>query len=293
MKRLEAVIATTHVDSQGEKFTREALDSLIESISNSYIPVGIEHDPRIPPQGRISSGFIRERPDGEFEAVAIIELFEEYEPVILPDDPREIVMKRHKNTGWVISYDWTRRSFDEDLADIIAIADIFATKPVYNVKKSADPISLLTIEGSVAPIIIGGSVIVGHILGGFFKEVGIDAWKALKTRLNSLFSRSKKRNGEHLLSFNILSEVEGAEIEVQIILTNPTPEDIEWLLENGLDIIEKVLPTYLSDVADLRRFVFEAKNNGVELKFAVRKDCKAVAPTISVAEILRNNPRKL
>lgn len=53
MKYHKAITLTTHVDRHGDHFTREALVSMVDQIDKHYIPVNIEHDPRIPPQGRV------------------------------------------------------------------------------------------------------------------------------------------------------------------------------------------------------------------------------------------------
>ncbi len=164
MKRLETVVSSTHLDSQGERMSRGALEDLVESISKSYIPVGIEHDPRIPPQGRIVSGFVRECTDGEFEAVAIMEIFEDGDDPSLPDDTREVVLPAHRVDGLTVSHDWTHRS-EEDQSDINAIAGILRNKPVYEVKKSADPISIISLTGAF---------VLGGIANGFLGRIGAE-----------------------------------------------------------------------------------------------------------------------
>lgn len=62
----EAIIATTHRDSEGDKLALEALYSLVDGIRSSYIPIWDEHDPRKPPLGRIASAEVCERNDGEY-----------------------------------------------------------------------------------------------------------------------------------------------------------------------------------------------------------------------------------
>lgn len=275
MKRFETVVSSTHLDSQGDRMTRDALESLVASISKSYIPVGIEHDPRIPPQGRIVSGFVRECADGEFEAVAIMEIFEEGDDPSLPEDTREVVLPAHRVDGLTVSYDWTHRS-DEDKSDIKAIADVLRNEPVYEVKKSADPISIILMTGAFA---------LGGIASGFLGQIGSDGWNLVKNKLGTLFAR--QRSGEQLLVFRVLTEVEGRKVEVEAILTNPSSRDIDDFLSQGLNTLDKVLPIYLADSTEVRRLVFEVQGSNVELKFAVRRDCRALAPSIRVKDILR------
>jgi len=55
MKKIEAILITAGLDRQGEMISPESLVSFVKQFDNMYIPIGIEHDPRIPPQGRFFS----------------------------------------------------------------------------------------------------------------------------------------------------------------------------------------------------------------------------------------------
>ncbi len=282
MKRVESVIATTFVDSHGEQLTCEALKSLVESMSKSLIPVGVEHDPRIPPLGRLSSGFVRQREDGEHEAVGIMEMFEDHDDLIADDDEREIVLPKYRSHGLHITHDWAHR-LHEDQEDIAAISKVFGNPPLYEVKKAADPISIITICGAFA---------LGGIASGFLKEIGSDGWKLVKTRLAMLFARQKKDNGDRLLSFSVVLDIDSVMVEIDIIHTNPSPEEVTDFLEKGLTTVESVLPFYLQNAPDIRRLVFEAKGSDIEVKFAVRKDCRALVPSLSVQEIIERSRKE-
>ena len=48
MTKMEATLATTNVDLHDERLTIGALQSMVEAINASYIPMGIEHDRRPP-----------------------------------------------------------------------------------------------------------------------------------------------------------------------------------------------------------------------------------------------------
>src|SRR5690348_17432950 len=77
MAQYEATIANTRLDRQGERLAKESLLLLAESINKHYIPVGIEHDPRQAPIGRVLSAFVRDCEDGEHEVIATFEIFDE------------------------------------------------------------------------------------------------------------------------------------------------------------------------------------------------------------------------
>lgn len=276
MKRFEMVIATTHVDSQGERLTREALDSLVNSISTSYIPIGIEHDPRIPPQGRVDSGFVRQTSSGEFEAIAIMEIFETADEPSTLEEKREIILPVHRVNGLTVSYDWTHRS-KEDQEDIKEIAAVLKNNPVYDVKKSADPISIIQLTGAF---------VLGGIAKGFVEQIGADGWNLIKKKLNDIFSRKKNRQGDQLFVFIALIERSSSKTEVEVILTNPSIKDMDVFLVSGLQTLDKVVCFYLDNAPDIRRLVFEIRAQELELKFAVRKDCYPLTPTVKMKGII-------
>ena len=126
MQRAEAIIATTHVDSQGDQLSLEALHDLAARASAAYIPLWVEHDPRIPPRGRIASARVREREDANHEVIATIETFEDSDDPGMADDTKEMVLQEVEASGLRISSGWHHRG-PEDQADVDAIATIFGT----------------------------------------------------------------------------------------------------------------------------------------------------------------------
>lgn len=274
MPILEAVIANTTLDTQGERLTHEAIRQLANSVSSHYIPIGIEHDPRIPPQGRLRSCHVRERPDGELEAVAEMEIFEPDVAVNSELDKEIVIHTGDENI--VIGYDWTHRdAADKD--DLQAIADAFGTTPMYEVKKSADPISIISLTGAF---------VLGGVASGLFNKIGSDIWDALKSRFARLIATNERRKGEQLLIFRTLIEVDGSIREVETILTNPTTEQIEMFMREGAAVLDQVLPLYTYLQPTLKRLVFEYSDGELRVSFGVLTDCRPVSPTLSVKEII-------
>lgn len=226
----------------------------------------------------MGSGYVRESPDGELELIAEVELFDDETPPV-SGDGRDMVVRRAP-AGLTVHYDWTHRSA-EDQTDIAAIAQAFGTKPAYEGKKAVEPLSVITVVGAF---------VLGSFAHGFFEEIGADAWKLVKDRLSALMSRKKEAGtAEQLLRFSILLEAASNRVEVDIILTNPSYDDLDWTIDAGIAIVESVLPDYLADAPYVRRLVFEVHNKSVVLKFAVRSDCRPLTPTVSVEEILRSH----
>lgn len=277
MKRYEAVIGNTYVDAQGEQMTPAALESMVESTARWYVPIGIEHDPRVPPQGRIASAFVRGRADGESEAVAIFELFEEGEtPPAGPNDERELPVAGFPDTGLTISHDWTHRS-EGDQTDIAAIAEAFGNPPQYDVKKSFDPISV---------IVVGFMLAGGPFYQGFLNAAGADTWKVVKPRLARLAARTEDHKGDRLLVFRAIVRPQNAWVQVDVILTNPTANDIEAFLDSSLALLDQTVPELLNSNPDVRRVVYEAKAGETWLSYAVRKDCVPLYPGESALSLV-------
>src|SRR5256885_2323193 len=90
MKRVSARIATTHLDKQGEKMALSALESMAAHIAKTYVPMGVEHDPPIPPIGRIVSASVVQLTEEEYAVEGELEIFEPDEVVPLGDGGREL-----------------------------------------------------------------------------------------------------------------------------------------------------------------------------------------------------------
>ena len=243
MKIADLVFATTHVDAHGERLAYEALQGIVDAVSRAYIPVGVEHDPRIPPRGRVRSASIRETSDGEYEVVAEAELFEVEDGPLSSGDGRKLVIHSPRKRGLSLQVDRTFR-FDEDREDICRIE-------------------------------------------GFFGQIGADGWNLLKRKLSDLFARKENRKNGLLLVFCALVASENdRKFEVQVILADPSLEDIEDCLPTALQVLDQVLPTYIRNCPEARRFVFEMANGEINLKFVVRNDCLPLYPTLRTTEVL-------
>lgn len=250
--------------------TLGALEDLVAHINAAFIPLWTEHDPRIPPHGRVTDAAIRRRADGEYEVTATLETFEAEDDDSLMPDGKEMIRHAASVNGLTILYGWEHQNTG-DQADIDAIAEVLRSKPSYHAKKAADPINIVT---------IAGAFILGGIASGFLKEIGSDGWKLLKTKLASLLSRDRRSN-ERLLSFQLEVEIDGQLVDINVIHTNPTSTDIDEFLESGLAELDKIIPIYLENQVGIRRLVFEAKGKDLQVNFAVRKDCRPLVLTNS------------
>src|SRR5689334_10627051 len=113
MKIVSAVLVTTHVDKHNEAFALSALKGIAEQLNRSYLPVGVEHDPRIPPIGRVISGEVREREDGEFEIFGQIEIFEAGDQIGLENGDRRTVVRYNHDDRVAVIDDRTFQNADD------------------------------------------------------------------------------------------------------------------------------------------------------------------------------------
>ena len=266
MKLSSQIIATTHVDLHSERMTVGALESLVELINGSHTPVGIQHDPRIAPVGRVASARVRKLDDGEYAAEAVVELFEPGDEIRLIDGDRELPIHRCEGQGLEVLYDRNFRD-SEDQVLIQRIGGLFGTRPQEEVKKAVDPLTVLS---------IGGVFVLGCIAKGFLTKLGGDAYESLKDCLKKLFARRKA--GENLLVFRAVVTTPGYDAEVVVVLSNPSDADIEDFLELALPMLDELVQACWDPQSGLKRLVFEYSDKRLTLKFGVRKDAVPLYP---------------
>lgn len=253
----EAIIANTLLDRQNEKLTVEALESLVYSLNKYNIPIMIEHDPRIPPIGRIIEGYVRQRQDKEFEAVAILEFFDSNLGEI-ENNGKELII--HKNQEqFSIGYSFSHKN-KNDLNEIQEVENLLNSSSSYEAKKSADPISIITLTAAF---------IVGGIATGFLNQLGANVWDALKPKLIKLSSKHQTINTDDLLIFRLLIKNFDITIEVEIILTNPIESDLDIFITQTIPKLDQGLEKLIASNEDIRKVVLEQKNTSLILKYAV------------------------
>lgn len=268
MKQIKRIIATSHIDRHGEAFAIEGLKDMVEQINKEYIPLTLEHDPRIPPHGRVVSARLLQLDDGAYAVEAISDVFERDEEIYLSGDQREISLPTYNPGFMQVVYDYSYR--DPESQELINdIASSFGSSPQEFAKKAFEPISILTIAG----VFVAGAVTVG-----FFKKIGADAWDTLKAKIKIVFSKEKRNNRDRLLIFDFTLHGYKTPVNAQIILTNPTANDIEAFFEHGLKHLDQELSAKTALPEEIRKMVFRFSDQGLSLSFGVRKDAVPVHP---------------
>jgi len=269
MTKTRLRFATTHLDRHNERFTVEALQTMVNQSNKNIIPLGVEHDPRIQPIGRVISTELVKLEDGEFAVEGIAELFETDTSKLSDTGSRQIPVRRYKKGVFKIVADRNFRD-EESKTQIEELKKILNNaKTEEEIKKALDPLSILT---------IGGAFVLGGIANGFLGEIGADAYKALKEKLKDIFSKPIHKGQEKLFTFDTTITSGDKSVNVEVILSNPTVDDIQEFFDTGINQLDQVLPRHFENDNGYARIVFEYKEKNIELKFAVLKNGIPVNP---------------
>jgi hypothetical protein len=254
-------MATTHVDLDNERMAVEGLESFAATVNGYYLPFTREHDIRRVPIGRVASAKIVPLEDGEFAIEGTVEVFEESDTASsLRGDGRRIRIETNKSVLFDVGYD---RSYETPegrqlLASLARLSP--QASSTEQAKKSVEPISTLTIA-----MYVGGAIAIGAL-----QTLGADLYAGLKDILKKHFLSSKSSE-ERLLDFHFTTTWQGQDVDVHVVLTNPTQEELEMLFASGFVDVD----TFLANCqgGDLARFVFEYKEGRLECLYILRGDC--------------------
>lgn len=269
MEKRKLRLATTHIDRHGERFSIGALETMVEQSNKQIIPLGYEHDPRVPPLGRVIKTELIELEDGEFAVEGIAEIFDNEFVGITDTGNREIPVRTYDKGIFKVVSDRNFRD-EESKKDIEDLKNILNNaKTEEEIKKSLDPITILT---------IGGAFVLGGIATGFLGEIGADAHNILKEKLKNIFKKPKVEGQEKLFTFDTTITSGKKYINVEVIITNPTSEDIQKFFDEGIRELDQVIPGYFLGENNIKRIVFEYKTDNLKLKFALLKNGIPIKP---------------
>lgn len=265
MRFIQEIIATTHVDLEKDRFMLSALEGMVDQINSNYVSMWFEHDPRIPPIGRLVSAKIEQLPDGEFVVKGIAEVFEPGDHIKFEDNGRRMPIGRAPMDGIQVIHD-NRSWLDDDLPTAFKdLRDIAGVELGYYGKKGLETIQVLTISASF---------IAGSIAAGFLKKIGSDAWDSFKKRLSeAVLHKSAGPKGNDVLTvFQCIISGPDHEVSIETQILNPQSPDIDIFLENGTRALDESIGVYLDAAPNLIRLVLELKNGHLQVKFGVRSD---------------------
>ncbi len=174
--KYSAVVATTRIDKQNMKFTKELLDKTADSINNGNeaVRMGLEHDIMIPPLGKTVGAKVERMEDDEYELIVTQELFNEHKKVSLPNgeiaykqslknDRRPFVVHKYEETpGQIIIHtDYMNFNSKEEREMLLKeINEAGNIESIYAGRKSAlpDPEILITLSHDAILYYVGYKV---------------------------------------------------------------------------------------------------------------------------------------
>jgi hypothetical protein len=227
MIRVRGIVATTHVDSQGDRFTREALDGMVEQSNRTLIPITLEHDPRLPPVGRLVMAQVVKLSDGETGIEVEGEIFENGDQVSF-SSAKQIAPAPHDAS---LYYD-SAYTDPEDKQLVGEIASIMGKPAQEQLKKSVDPISVILISLGVAAF------------NRFFDNLNDDLYKSFRDRLLRLLDRHR-RTREQIVIFELSLPHGATNVDVEILLVDPSEKEIDTLKDLSVTSVREQLTSYL------------------------------------------------
>lgn len=266
MRKMKMVMARSGVIDQ-VRVPPEVIVEFAKQHNEEYISVTMGHDIRKPPIGRVCSAEVVVLDDGTHLLQGEAEIFEE------SDDFESIPKSEKVIKIWAEEVDrfqaFGNQTFeeDEDIAELYKqLRELGSGDPNRAYREdSIEPLSLL---------IIGfGIFAIQGISNGFFSKLGEDLYEALKLKLKNIFEKKSLKHKENLLQFQFfVNSNAGKIIEVNVVITNPSQEDVDGFFHYVPAMLDTMLLGLPLDDLDLCRVVFSYKFTQLELLYVLRSD---------------------
>lgn len=260
-RREKRVISTTHLDLHNERISKEALEQMAEQISKNPVPVNVEHNPLLPPIGRVVSASVEPTKDGEYALVGLVEIFDESsyatilnaESVIPSDETINALMTVDKELDFSqqleadIRYDPRNYSEERVKAFCFENSRTLTLKDKLVARKAVEPPSVIWLT-LLTPLVYffakGFFTKIGERLGEKVANELINAYESFKTSLVCLLnSRTKSDVPVLLLEFEhpiTAAKVEGAvKSKSKVVVQNALDRThelfviVEYLIKNN------------------------------------------------------------
>jgi len=258
-------LSNDQVDKHGERMSLGSLKSMVSQTNSKIISSHVEHDFSFPPIGRMDHAELFEH-NGVNWVVGEFALFESSD--IDSENPlgdREVVVHEQDEGSISLKYD---RSYElsgitADVKELQALLDN-ETETEYELKKSVEPISTLTIM-----IGMGATFAVASFFKGFFGEAGKESWQAFK----KLIIKNKEINPdtEKHYQFIFIFQNEYYKVEVMLLMKNPEPENFEELVKVNQAAIDEKINEYYEQEVRAKRIVFIIENSLLQHAYSVRR----------------------
>ena len=260
MKRSKVIMLTTHVDSHYEHPSRRSLQLMADDLKSDWLPLWYEHDPRIPPSGRVIDGYLEELEDGELALVGIVEQFEAHD--VLPFDNSRAMKIVRAPAEVTVEFDRSYRD-RKSQALIVDLANLLGTEARSQAKKAHEPLSILTLTVQAT---------LGGIVGAVAKTVTDDIWLKLKKKISLALVRRRDKGKEYVFQWRFVVIVGGREIEVDLLATAPSESQLDRIFHRHLAATDAILLAWLPKHPEIRRVVFDVGGTEPRFSYALRSD---------------------
>jgi len=273
MKTRTQIMMTSGPTRRGEVVDPGGFASMVEQIQSHYIHVDIEHDPRLPPVGRISGARLLTLDDGRQAVEATMELFEPGDKPDYTPGGKSLISHELPSDHLKIQYDENYR--DEESQKIISelSARMAAGKPQYFSKNALDALTILT---------IAGAFILGAISSGFFNQMGADIYAVFKSYIVRLIRDKGKQHKDNLLAFDFNVAFGQKLILVRVLCSNPSEQDLDDIYDHIIPVLDSLLVPFFEDDQPLSHLVFEKEGSTLKLLYGVRQDGFPLTPATPV-----------
>lgn len=232
-------IATTHVIPDHPVVTFDDLKRHLDMIDHVIVPVYSVPDPRQPPVGRVVSGNIVKLGDGEYALDVDVELFD---PEFLPDYRAPVNKKvalpdRPQGTSGIwcdmISMD------PETTGLLLEISEILGTRIFSRSGAGISPEEFFV-------VIIGvGDISFGYIADSFSRWLDGKKVRRVTEKFTRIYQDPANKRSDSLLIFDLdVTDRQQRVLLIEVILTNPSGDDIESIFFGGFRELDRILPPF-------------------------------------------------
>jgi hypothetical protein len=266
MRKMKMVMARSGVIDQ-VRIPPEVIVESAKQHNEEYIPVTVGHDIRKPPIGRVCSAEVVVLDDGTHLLQGEAEIFEESDNFESIPKSEKVIKIRAEEVDTFQAFGNQTFEEDEDVAELYKqLRELGGGDPDQAHREdSIEPLSLL---------IIGfGIFAIQGISNGFFSKLGEDLYEVLKLKLKKIFEKKSLKQKENLLQFQFFVKSNaGRTIEVNVVITNPSQEDVDGFFDYVPAMLDAMLLELPLDNLDLCRIVFSYKFTQLELLYVLRSD---------------------
>lgn len=253
------VLATTAERSDGSRATLEDLQKIHNIHQQFLIPIGVKHDPRIPPQARILSSEIIEKSKDLYVLEGEVEWFDKAADQLQTIEDKEIRVRKFAEPA--IIYD--SHFNDEQMQELIYELKVLFNGRAEEERKTEDPfLSILS---------MGASYPFGGIYKRFQERLDRRQFKSFKGLMHHLIYRKTKAE-EKLLSFQAGIHHGNQVFNVEVILTNPKPRQMNRFFEKDLKKLDGLVMKHYQPGRGVRKLVYKYQDRDIQLLYGVHKN---------------------